>query len=296
MIRSKILAIASAGAVAIGGFALAAPAGADSSSVHTLECGGALGSGNPGRSLGKLTPGITFAGLQTKATSAAMSDLTAPGQKLGGVCVAKMGTGGRLAANGGKAGVPGSGAQTLLLTPSVFSSVLNGFGSCDSAAPAGTTASGNYPLNGLLTVKFSQTYTDTVTALTKSYSAQAFIHTGGFVPGLADYLQLNGTGTKGIGAGTDVSGQIYFDPIKKPVNHIDYDSDGLDNANQPIPLTKEGTASYSAQTGYMLDLGPAISCAGNLGGNIAQIQIGTGQTSLLGTSNPNAGILWDIPA
>ena len=297
MIRSKILAVAAAGAVALGGFALAAPAGADVNTIHTLGCGG-TGVGAGGLSLGKLVPGISFGGIQTKSTSALFTDLTAPPAKLGGICTAHLGDGGRLEANGGKPGIPGSGAQTLTLHATTFSSTLTGYASCNSAAPPGTAASADYPLNGLLTAKFAEGYTDTVTLLPKFYSAQAYISTNGFVStpiALADYLNIIGTGTKGIGAGAKLTGQIFFDPVKKPVNHIDYDIDGLDPLNNPIPTVITGTAAYSAQTGMMLDLGPAVLCAGNLGGTIAQIEIGTGTPSLLGTANPNAGIFLDLP-
>jgi hypothetical protein len=314
--RSKILRIAAAGAVVAGGLAvLTPPSGADVETDVALTCSGA-------RAMGKLNPAITLAGLQTKATTALFTDLTAPPAKLGGSCTAKIGAGGRLAANGGKPGIPGSGAQTLTLNPVTLAATLNGWGTCASPAPAGTSANGNYPLTGQIVQKYSQTYTDTVTSLPKNYSSSAWITSTGFDD--VDVVGVTGIGTKGIGTGAPITGKFAFDPIKKPVKGTDYQKKFVDDgAGDPyinpvnstqdkytdypntvlghdgyvddVPLLVTQTPAYSAQTGYMLDLITGLGCT--LGGSpIGLVQVQTYSPSLLGTVFTNGGLKWQLPA
>lgn len=269
MIRSKTLRVAAAGFLAAAGLALvASPAGADDSSQESMHCQNA-------RAQGKLNPGITFAGQQLKATTSLFKDLTNPLKPpIGGSCTANFQLGGSIASNGGKGSagtVPGT------LTPIGMSANLNGFGSCDQSDPPPTAAS--YPLNGQVSLKMSQ-----INGLGKNWAATTYLTTAGFVDGKPDVVQIVGMGTKGLGAGAQVSGQFYFDPIKKPKKGVDY-------ITSPTEIS-----SYDPKTGMMLDVDTALACALNAGGTITLVEVGTGTPSLLGTVVDDPGLTWQLPS
>jgi hypothetical protein len=272
LIRSKTLRVAAAGFLAAAGLAvIASPAGADDPDQVSMTCGGA-------RAQGKLKPGINFAGQQLKATTSLFKDLTNNKAPIGGTCTANFQLGGSIASNGGKGSagtVPGT------LNPITMSSNLNGTGSCDQADPGPPPTAADYPLNGQVSLKMSQ-----MNALGKNWQAVTYVTTAGFVD--LDVVQIVGMGVKGLGAGAQVSGQFYFDPIKKPKNKVDY-GQGTD-----FPTIND-IPTYDPKTGMMLDLETALACAANLGGVISLVEVGTGPTSLLGTVVAEPGLTWKLP-
>jgi hypothetical protein len=201
-------------------------------------------------------------------------DLTNPLKPpIGGTCTANFQSGGSNASNGGKGAV---GAVPANLTPIGMSSNLNGTGSCDQSDPGPPPAASDYPLNGAVTTKMSQ-----LNSLGKNWAATTYVTTAGFVD--LDVVAIVGMGTKGLGAGAQVTGSFYFDPIKKPKKGVDY-------TTSPTEID-----SYDPKTGYMLDLDTALACAANLGGVITLVEVGTGPTSLLGTAVADPGLTWQLP-
>jgi hypothetical protein len=164
----------------------------------------------------------------------------------------------------------GSGNTILsTLTASAQATSLLGNSGCASGAGAvavDATANDAYPLNGKVTWKFTQTYTDLLSGGPKNYGMQAAITLLGFntVAG-PDVIDIGGLVATGVNAGANVSGNIWEDPVAKT----------------------GGASGYN--TGYELDLASAAGCADGTPNN-ANILIvlsgggGASSTSLLGST------------
>jgi len=162
---------------------------------------------------------------------------------------------------------PGGGNTVLsTLTTITQATSLLGNASCANGASAiavDATANDAYPLNGKVTWKFNETYTDLITSAPKNFTMQAGIALLGFDTSQLDVVDVTGLVTVGVNAGANVSGKIWEDPVAKT----------------------GGSSGFN--TGYELDLASAAGCADTTvdNSNIAIVLSGGGgasSTSLLG--------------
>jgi hypothetical protein len=157
-----------------------------------------------------------------------------------------------------------AGGLVSPLTPKAFAASLTGNASCANGATAqavDATAAAAWPLNGKITWTMTQ-----LNALGKPYAIQAGVEALGFNAAAGpDVLDLGGVVLKGAAVGAIVSGNVWFDPVAKT----------------------GGPTGYN--TGYELDITPALGCADGTAGNasISTVLIGGGgasATSLLGST------------
>jgi len=141
---------------------------------------------------------------------------------------------------------PGAGSWTDVQV----SAKLAGVASCDPASPDPS----QYPLNGKLKLAYAL----------KTLSSQAYVRVTGFdpVPG-PDVIGLTGILTKGAGAGSTLSGEVFFDPVVKLLT----DPDG---------------AGPIAKGNYAFDNSQILTACG-AGGNAIGLVFGGDGPSLLGS-------------
>jgi len=268
-IKSKLLAGTSTLVIAGSMMAAAAP------SAHAVVT-----------NVGACTGQVTLDKLTSPVKGQGLGDQTTRGIKVAGA-LAKDQTSKQVIAGtcsgiyrAGDAHVPtpavGGGNKVLsTLTPISEAISLLGNSGCANGAgamAADATAADAYPLNGKITLTFSQTYVDLVTSATKKYTEQTDIAVLGFNTGLGpDVIDVGGIGLTGVNAGTNLSGNIWEDPVSKT----------------------GGATGYN--TGYEVDIASAAGCADNTPNN-ANITLvlsgggGTSANSLLGSST--TGLKW----
>jgi hypothetical protein len=270
-LKSKVLAGASALAMASGLISVAAPA------AHAVVT-----------NVGTCENAVQLVTLTTPTKGVGLGDQTVDNVKAAGN-LAKDQTS-KLVVNGGGtcSGVTPHGDKHIPFPPSgpnVVSGLtaksaavsITGNASCASDAPnmaIDATAANAYPLHGKITWTFNQTYVDLITAFVKPYKMQVMVQVLGFNPGFLDVIDVGGIVLSGVNAGAAVSGQVWFDPVAKT----------------------GGATGYN--TGYEIDLVNASGCAdavpvaGNA--NITKVLSGSGLAtpSLLGSAVP--GLSFDF--
>lgn len=279
-LKSKLLAGVGALTMAGGIIGGAAPA-AHAAVTHVGDCGGTvnlvkLTSNVKGQGLGDQTVPVKAAGNIAKDLVAASTTPNA------GNCSGVT--------RPGDLHVPTANPRTTL-TPKSDAVVLAGNATCASGAAAtavDATGPGNgndqsYPLNGKITYTFTQTYTDLISAATVPFKMQVAVALKGIGNGSngPDVVDVGGIVLTGVNAGAAATGTIWEDPVAK---------------------APKGTppASTSYNSGYVLDLGPAIGCADGTAGNANVLQVlssGGGapatSTSLLGSTG-TTGLSFDF--
>jgi len=265
-----MLAGASALAMASGVIGLAAPA-AHAAETIVGQCGG----------------GVQLVKLSTAVKGVGLTDSTQRGIKVSGA-LAKDQTS-KTAIAGSCSGVyragdthvptpaPGGGNLVLnTLTPKAQSLALLGNATCAQAPEVDPNSADAYPLNGKVTWTFNETYTDLLTASPKNYKMQADIALLGIAQhgDGADVVEVGGIVLSGVNAGAALTTFAADGAFKSSI--------------WEDPVAKTGGAS-GYNTGYELDLGPAVGCVdGNPNtANILQVLTGGGgasATSLLGST------------
>jgi hypothetical protein len=246
-LKSKLLAGASSLVMASSLMAVAAPS-AHAVVTHVGDCGGAVGfykltSAVKGQGLGDQTAYVKVAGNLAKDQT---SKLAVNG---GGSCSGKV--------RPGDTHVP---QPPAFVTGKSQAVVLTGNGTCATGdgVDDDANAANAWPINGKITWTFNETYTDMISLGIKPYKMQADVAILGFNPGFLDVVDVGGITLSGINVGTQVSGQIWEDPV-----------------------AKTGGAS-GFNTGYELDLLSAAGCADNTPGNANILQVLSGGGNLNG--------------
>jgi hypothetical protein len=173
---------------------------------------------------------------------------------------------------------PTGGGNLVLntLTPKAQATALLGNATCAQAPEVDPNANDAYPLNGKITWTFTQTYTDQITLGIKPYKMQADIALLGIAQhgNGADVVDVGGIVLSGVNAGASLATFATHGAFASTI--------------WEDPVAKTGGAS-GYNTGYELDLGPAVGCVdGNPNtANILQVLTGGGAASansLLGSS------------
>jgi hypothetical protein len=250
-LKTRLLAGASALAVAGGMVGLAAPA-AHAAPTPIGGCGGSVFLGTFYNSAGVLTPLGDQTAIGTTVKTKLLKDQTTK-VAIAGDCSTAVRPGDPIHPAGG---------LVSPLTPKAISAKLVGNASCASGAgiPVDATAAAAWPLNGKVTWTMTQ-----LNDLAKPYQIQADIAVLGFDPLQADVIDVGGIVLKGAAVGATVTGSVWFDPVAKT----------------------GGPTGYN--TGYELDLAQAAGCADGTAGNAAISQVLSGggggtSTSLLGST------------
>jgi hypothetical protein len=283
-LKGKVLAGASALAMASGVIGLAAPA-AHAAVTTVGSCTGQV-------SLVKLTSPVKGQGItdQTvrgdKATGALAKALPAK-TPIGGSCSGVYRAGDThvpsSAVGGGNTTVGPTAALTMATSVSGNASCANGAG----AQAVDATKNDAYPLSGKITIKLAQTYTDNVTLATKNFTTQVDIQALGFDAVQPDVLSIGGIVLSGVNAGalvetaqTGTASNVWFNPVVKAPTGTD-----------------PNTTMFN--TGYNLDLGNAANCANNVPNdvNLTLVLLGGGGTSgTSGLGSPTNGLIFEFGA
>jgi ribosomal protein S28E/S33 len=294
-LKSKVLAGASALAMAGGLIGVAAPAAhAAVVLTPTVITPGGFHSG-------ECVNTVQLVKLTTPVKGVGLGDQTRDAVKAAGN-VAKDQTS-KLAVNGGGqcSGVtphgdkhipfPGSGSQgESNLTAKSAAVSITGNASCAQDAPASpgpptfdvendATAANAFPLSGKITWTFNETYVDLISLLVKPYKMQAMVEVLGFTGTVGDVIDVGGIVLSGVNAGAIVSGSVWFDPVAKT----------------------GGASGYN--TGYEIDLGSAVGCQDDLtagpdpnvnNANIGTVLSGGGPATLSLLGSSTAGLQFDM--
>jgi hypothetical protein len=226
----------------VGGlFAMGAPA------AHAVTIGGCAGT----QFLGTIVPPLTG-----PATDVVIAAKTAKA----GLVVWGPGFGTSLTTTGNASCSIGFGPGAFAAGDVQVGAKLAGHQSCDPASPDPS----QYPANGKIKFAYAA----------KTLSVQAYIRIAGFdpVPG-PDVIALTGIVTKGAGAGSTLSGEVFFDPVIKAL----VDPDG------PGPALKGQ---------YYFDNSQIVAACGTPGGADISLVYGGDGPSLLGSAA--AGISFDL--
>jgi len=141
-------------------------------------------------------------------------------------------------------------------TDVVVGAKLSGSASCDAASTDPT----QYPLNGKLKLSYAA----------KTLSTQAYVRVAGFDPGPGpDVIALTGIITKGGGVGSTLTGEVFFDPVKKAL---------VNGEGGPVP----GSTPVLKNQYYFDNSQIAQSCAD--GGSPIGLIYGGDGPSLLGSA------------
>jgi hypothetical protein len=284
-LKGKVLAGASALAMASGVIGLAAPA------AHAVVT--TVGSCTGQISLVKLTSPVKGQGItdQTvrgdKASGALAKDVSNPAKPvIGGTCSGVY--------RAGDVHVPssavGGGNTAVSSTLLTEATAVSGNASCANGATAqavDATKNDAYPLNGKITAKFAATYTDNVTLATKNFTMQADIQALGFDAVQPDVLAIGGIVLSGVNAGalletaqTGTASNVWFNPVVLAPKGTD-----------------PNTTMY--KTGYNLDLGNAANCANGIANdvNLTLVLLGGGGTSATsGLGSTTNGLIFEFGA
>jgi hypothetical protein len=269
-LKSKLLA--GAGTLVVAGSMMAAAAPSAHAAVTNVgTCQGSV-------SLVKLSSPVKGVGLTDstqrgiKATGALAKDQTSK-TAIAGTCSGVYRAGDTHVPSG-----PVGGGNTVLstLTPKAQATALLGNATCAQAPEVDPNANDAYPLNGKVTWTFLETYTDLITAAPKPFKMQADVALLGIAQhgDGADVVEVGGIVLSGVNAGAALATFATHGAFKSSI--------------WEDPVAKTGGAS-GYNTGYELDLGPAVGCVdGNPNtANILQVLTGGGgasATSLLGSS------------
>jgi hypothetical protein len=174
-------------------------------------------------------------------------------------------------------GAVGSGNTVVSgLTAKAQATALLGNATCAQAPEVDPNANDAYPLNGKITWTFNQTYNDLATGLPKPFKMQADIALLGIAQhgDGADVVEVGGIVLSGVNAGAALATFATHGSFKSSI--------------WEDPVAKTGGAS-GYNTGYELDLGPAVGCVDGTPNtaNILQVLTGGGgasANSLLGDS------------
>jgi hypothetical protein len=198
-LKTRVLAVAGAVAMAGGMIAMAAPA-ANAAATPAGSCTGAL-------VLGKVNPGLTDTPTNEVITTSVAKDTTTKAP-IGGQCTGML-------LNAQDTAIQGSPPATI--HPGSIATKLIGTASCESGE------TGVYPLTGKQT---TNSLTTELNNIGKKWQQQSYITIQGFDPSGLDVVDVTGLVSKGLSVGAVETATYWENPV---VKGTDPEGDGTNN-------------------------------------------------------------------
>jgi hypothetical protein len=238
-LKTRVLAVAGAVAMAGGMIAMAAPA-ANAAPTPAGSCVGAA-------VLGKVNPGLTDTPTNEVITTSVLKDTTTKAA-IGGQCTG-------LVLNAQDTAIQGTPPATI--HPGSIATKLIGTASCQSTDQNNNPVVGDYPLTGKQT---TNSITTELNNIGKKWQMQAYITIQGFDPSALDVVDVTGLVSKGLSVGAVETATFWENPVVKGT-----DPEG-DGTNNPTADGANHTDDNIFNSGYSVDdnfaLNTLVKCLG----------------------------------